>query len=286
MASDDLILAAIASKLIQPKTATQTGTPQTPPAQPVGLTNEQLNSIAGAVRSGVESGLSNLQLPAINVQPPEVTVQPPEVNVPQTEITFPPNLAVRFSDDELARLASAIRPQNVPKSNIYQRTILIDIGTATVPNSTFVNAEFPAGVKVASFDFAQQSSLIGVTLSASIVNTFTKPCGFFAALSNTDRLNFDATPYTTTAEVGKPKTPDSQILLSVFTHQNSTPTTINPNTRAAAISFGLDNAVTLVNSQTTLSLYAFQTINAGTGLGEPGQLMSAILTAYYIPIEG
>lgn len=274
MAGEDLVLAGVASALLRnarPATAS-TATPPTGSSPTVSLTQSQLEQLAGAVAEGVRS----IDIPA------------PVVNVPAPDIQFPPNLAVRFSDEELQRIATALSPKTDPnkiRSQIFQRSILIDIGTATIPNSTFVNAEFPAGVKVASFNFAEQAGLIGVTLSASIVNTYTKPCGFFVALASANRLNFDTTPYTSTAEVGSAKTPDSQILLSVFTHQNSTATTINPNTRASAISFGLENAVTIVNSQTTLSLYAFQTVDPATGLGQTGQLMSAIVTAYYIPLQ-
>lgn len=276
MADGDLLLSALAASLIRnAPTQTQTGTPVTGAPASAQISDAQLAALANAVRAGVADGVAGIEIPT-----PQVTVTPPDVS-------FPENLSVRFTDEELAKIAAALQPAATTdiKSQVYQRSILIDIGTATVPDSTFVNAEFPAGVKVASFNFSEQAGLIGVTLSASIVNTFTKPCGFFAALASSDRINFDSEPYLTTAQVGRPKTPDSQILLSVFTHQNSTPTTINPNTRAAAISFGLDNAVTIVNSQTTLSLYAFQTINPATGAGQTGQLMSAILTAYYIPIS-
>jgi hypothetical protein len=276
MADGDLLLSALAAGLLRNQTAAQTQTQTGGSTATAQISDTQLAALAAAVRAGVADGVAGIEIPA-----PQVTVTP-------ADVSFPENLSVRFTDDELAKIAAALQPSATAtdiKSQVYQRSILIDIGTATVPDSTFVNAEFPAGVRVASFNFQQQAGLIGVTLSASLVNTFTKPCGFFAALADSPRLNFDTTPYTTTAQVGSAKTPDSQILLSVFTHQNSTPTTINPNTRAAAISFGLDNAVTIVNSQSTLSLYAFQTINPATGLGQTGQLMSAILTAYYIPIE-
>ena len=266
MAEGDLLLAGIASAMLKNARPATSGTP-TAGSSPVSatFTPEQIDQLAGALGDAVG-----------------------RIEIPPAQVSFPPNLQLAFSDAELARIASAIKPtasgQDI-KSQIFQRSILIDIGTATIPDSTFVNAEFPAGVKVASFNFSEQAGLIGVTLSASIVNTFTKPCGFFVALADSQRLNFDTTPYTSTAQVGSAKTPDSQILLSVFTHQNSTPTTINPNTRASAISFGLENAVTIVNSQTTLSLYAFQTIDPATGAGQTGQLMSAIVTAYYIPIN-
>lgn len=276
MADGDLLLSALAAGLLKSQstaTQTQTGTP--PPSgggvSVAQFSPEQIAQLANAIRGEI----SQIQIPA------------PQVNVSAPEISFPPNLSVRFSDEEIARLASALTPSAPAEQafKIYQRSILIDIGPTSVPTSAFVNAEYPSGIKVASFNFEQQAGLIGLTLSASIVNTFTKPCGFFAALASADVINFDSTPYLTTADVGKAKTPDAQILVSVFTHQNSTALTINPNTRAAAISFGLDNAVTVVNSQTTLSLYAFQTRDPATGQGQAGQLMSAILTAYYIPTE-
>ena len=264
----DLLLAGVASALMRnAKPATGTVTTPSTESGPVTaqFSSEQLDQLAGALVQGV----GNIQLPPAQVQ-------------------FPENLKLSFSDEELQRIGNAVKGgsgEEKIKSQILQRSILIDIGIGTTPDATFVNAEFPAGIKVASFNFAQEAGLIGITLSASIVNTFTKPCGFFVALADASRLNFDTTPYTTTAQVGNPKTPDSQILLSVFTHQNSTALTINPNTRSSAISFGLDSAVTIVNSQSTLSLYAFQTINPANGLGEAGQLMSAIMTAYFIPIQ-
>lgn len=270
----DLLLAGVASALMQSaKNKPATGTVTTPAESgPVTaqFSNEQINQLAGAIMQGIS------------------TMQAPEINIPPAQVQFPSNLQLAFSDAELARIAQAIAPNQSTaniKSRIYQRTILIDISPTTVPQSSFIYAEFPTGQKVASFNFSQQAGLIGVTLSASIVNTQTKPCGFFCALADTPLLNFDTTPYTTTAQVGNPKTPDSQILLSVFTHQNSTATTINPNTRSASLSFGLDNAVQIVNSQTTLSLYAFQTANVPGVSGTAWQLMSAVMTAYYIPTE-
>ncbi|NBV78005.1 hypothetical protein EBR66_07605 [bacterium] len=260
----DLLLAGVASAIL--KNAKPTTGPVTTPTGSGPVTaqfsSEQIDQLAGALMQGV----GNIQLPPAQVQ-------------------FPSNLQLSFSDAELARIAGAIAPnaKSDIKSRIYQRSILIDISPTTIPDSTFIFAEFPTGQKVASFNFAQQAGLIGVTLSASIVNTQTKPCGFFSALADTPLLNFDTTPYASTAQVGNPKTPDSQILLSVFTHQNSTPTTVNPNTRSASLSFGLENAVQIVNSQTTLSLYAFQTASVAGVSGTAGQLMSAVLTAYYIP---
>jgi len=277
----DLLLAAIAGAAMKKAQANAPGNSVgTPTAS--GLTESQL----GVISDAIQQGLSNIQIPTPQITLPPIQIPP--IQVPPAQVEFPPNLKLGFSDEELARIAASLRPAagtgNI-QSRIYQRSIIIDIGTATIPTSTFVFAEFPFGQKVASFNFAQQAGLIGVTLSASIVNTQTKPCGFFAALANTPLLNFDTTPYTSTAQVGDPKTPDSQILLSVFTHQNSTATTINPNTRSASISFGLENAVQIVNSQTTLSLYAFQTADVAGVSGRAGQLMSAILTAYYIPTE-
>jgi len=264
----DLLIAGVASALMRSAKPT-TGTVTTPTTNSGPVTaqfsSEQIDQLAGALVQGV----GNIQLPPAQVQ-------------------FPDNLKLSFSDEELQRIGTAVRGGSDGekiKSQILQRSILIDIGIGTTPDATFVNAEFPAGIKVASFNFAQEAGLIGITLTASIVNTYTKPCGFFVALADVSRLNFDTTPYTSTTEVGNPKTPDSQILLSVFTHQNSTALTINPNTRSSAISFGLDSAVTIVNSQSTLSLYAFQTINPANGLGQTGQLMSAIMTAYFIPIQ-
>ena len=255
----DLLIAGVASALLRnakPTTGTVVTSPTVSGPVTAQFSSEQLDQLAGALVQGV----GNIQLPPAQVQ-------------------FPENLKLSFSDAELARIAEAIRPSQ------YQRSILIDISPTTIPASTFIYAEFPTGQKVASFNFAQQAGLIGVTLSASIVNTQTKPCGFFCALADTPLLNFDTTPYTSTATVGNPKVPDSQILLSVFTHQNSTSTTINPNTRSASLSFGLENAVQIVNSQSTLSLYAFQTANVPGVSGVAGQLMSAVLTAYYIPTE-
>jgi hypothetical protein len=268
----DLLLAGVASALLRNAKPT-TGTVTTPTvADPVSaqFSNDQINQLAGAIMQGIS------------------TMQPPEINLPPAQVQFPDNLKLSFSDAELARIAQAVAPSQSAgdiKSRIYQRSIIIDIAPTTIPDSTFIYAEFPVGQKVASFNFSQQAGLIGVTLSASIVNTQTKPCGFFCALADTPLLNFDTTPYTTTTEVGNPKVPDSQILLSVFTHQNSTSTTINPNTRSASLSFGLENAVQIVNSQSTLALYAFQTANVPGVSGVAGQLMSAVLTAYYIPTE-
>ena len=263
----DLLLAGVASALMR-NAKPATGPVTTPTASgsvTAQFSSEQIDQLAGALVQGV----GNIQLPPAQVQ-------------------FPDNLKLSFSDAELARIAQSFAQTKSPndiKSRIYQRSILIDISPTSIPDSTFIYAQFPTGQKVASFNFAQQAGLIGVTLSASIVNTQTKPCGFFCALADTPLLNFDTTPYTTTTEVGNPKTPDSQILLSVFTHQNSTSTTINPNTRSASLSFGLENAVQIVNSQSTLALYAFQTANVPGVSGTAGQLMSAVLTAYYIPTE-
>jgi len=276
MEGDLLLASAIAGILRNQTPATPTSTTSTVTQQgvQVGITSDQINQLSDSIGQAVRSAVRGIQLP--------------DINVPPAQVQFPSNLQLSFSDAELARLAQAITPSQSAKdlkSRIYQRSILIDISPTSIPDSTFIYAEFPAGQKVASFQFTQQAGLIGVTLSASIVNTQTKPCGFFCALADTPVLNFDTTPYTSNAEVGNAKSPDSQILLSVFTHQNSTATTINPNTRSASLSFGLENAVQIVNSQATLSLYAFQTADVVGVSGLAGQLMSAVLTAYYIPTE-
>jgi len=276
MEGDLLLASAIAGILRNQTPATPTSTTSTVTQQgvQVGITSDQINQLSDSIGQAVRSAVRGIQLP--------------DINVPPAQVQFPSNLQLSFSDAELARLAQAITPSQSAKdlkSRIYQRSILIDISPTSIPDSTFIYAEFPAGQKVASFQFTQQAGLIGVTLSASIVNTQTKPCGFFCALADTPVLNFDTTPYTLNTQVGTAKSPDSQILLSVFTHQNSTTTTVNPNTRSASLSFGLDDAVQIVNSQATLSLYAFQTANIAGVSGTAGQLMSAVLTAYYIPTE-
>ena len=273
MEGDLLSSLALASILRTQTAKNETPTQQVQGVQ-VGITSDQINQLSDSIGQAVRGAVQGIQLP--------------DINVPPAQVQFPSNLQLSFSDAELARIAQAIAPtQSVTdlKSRIYQRTILIDVSPTTVPDSTYIYAEFPAGQKVASFQFTQQAGLIGVTLSASIVNTQTKPCGFFCALADTPVLNFDTTPYISNAQVGTAKSPDSQILLSVFTHQNSTATTINPNTRSASLSFGLENAVQIVNSQATLSLYAFQTADVVGVSGLAGQLMSAVLTAYYIPTE-
>jgi hypothetical protein len=268
MEGDLLSSLALASILRTQNARNESPTQQVQGVQ-VGITSDQINQLSDSIGQAVRGAVQGIDLPPAQVQ-------------------FPSNLQLSFSDAELARFAQAITPTQSAKdlkSRIYQRTILIDISPTSIPDSTFIYAEFPAGQKVASFQFSQQAGLIGVTLSASIVNTQTKPCGFFCALADTPVLNFDTTPYTSNAQVGTAKSPDSQILLSVFTHQNSTATTINPNTRSASLSFGLDDAVQIVNSQATLSLYAFQTADVVGVSGLAGQLMSAVLTAYYIPTE-
>jgi len=278
MEGDLLASLALASILGKATPKNETPTQQGQGVQ-VGITSDQINQLSDSIGQAVRGAVQGIQLPDVNLPP---------INVPPAQVQFPSNLQLAFSDSELARLAQAMTPAQSAKnlkSRIYQRTILIDVSPTTIPDSTFIFAEFPVGQKVASFQFPLQAGLIGVTLSASIVNTQTKPCGFFCALADTPILNFDTTPYTSNAQVGTAKSPDSQILLSVFTHQNSTATTINPNTRSASLSFGLDNAVQIVNSQSTLSLYAFQTAAVPGVLGVAGQLMSAVLTAYYIPTE-
>lgn len=284
----DILLATALANILSKETAranatATSGTTTSAPVQQVsgGITQGQIDQLSGAIGNAVQDAVSQIQIPA-----PQVTIPP--IEVPTTQVQFPSTLQLSFSDAELARIAQAMAPTQSAtslKSRIYQRSILIDISPTSIPDSTYVYAEFPAGQKVASFQFAQQAGLIGVTLSASIVNTQTKPCGFFCALADTPVLNFDTTPYTSLPQVGTAKAPDSQILLSVFTHQNSTATTVNPNTRSASLSFGLDDAVQIVSSQATLSLYAFQTANVAGVSGQAGQLMSAVLTAYYIPTE-
>lgn len=273
MAADDLVLAAIASKLITPSTVTQTATPNNPPTQSVGLTAEQLNAIANAVRSGVETGLSNLQLPAINVAPPEVNVAPPQVNVPPAQVQLPENLQVSFTDEEFARFAAAIKQAEVtPSSRQVQNRFLQIANTAGTTINTLAggapNGSYPNMVLVNSIQFTENVVLIGIVLSVSMLNTGTEPMGVYAAKVSSSLVNLspgaDASQRTT------------DIYLSLLTHNNSTGVTNAPASRTSSIAFSPGAAPVRFKSNEQIGIYACSQ-NIATAL------LAADLSVYYLP---
>ena len=254
MAQGDLLLAGIASAMMKATTPGATSSPGTPTAgsSPVTatFTSEQIDQLAGALTDAV----SRIQLPA------------PVVSVPG-------NLQVSLSDAQISQLSTAIsQPNETPPLNIFNRSVQADFTGSQVhalvaPSAT---GSYPNLVRLASIQFIQDVQLIGIVLSASLLNTGTEPMGLFVARDTGLIINF-ATPTDPTVRA-------NDIYLSILTHNNSTVGTNAPASRTASIAFSPKAGAIKFKSASTISIY-------GCAQNLASALMTGVLSVYYITEE-
>jgi hypothetical protein len=225
MAQGDLLLAGIASAMMKSATsatATPSGGTPTTGSSPVTATfsGEQIDQLAGALTEAVG-----------------------RIQVPTPTVNFPSNLEVRFSDTELAKIASSISGSTTPSTRLIETRVLsLDFNGGII-----TNALFPTLQRVANYEFTQDYFLVAVSLSCSLVNITPDVSGLFFGRDLGERINIQQQSNTDTA---------SDIFISQLTHQNSTLATISPLSRTNTVAFGGDTVFIPVQAGTKLAIYA------------------------------
>lgn len=257
MAGEDLVFAGVASALLRnarPATAS-TATPPTGSSPTVSLTQSQLEQLSGAVAEGIRS----VEFPA------------PVVNVPAPVVNIPQNLTVTLPDAQIDRLAQSISVPAEKPLDILNRSVQADFTGAAIhalvsPSAT---GSYPNLIRLASIQFIQDVSLVGIVLSASLLNTGTEPMGLFVARDTGLIINF-ATPTDPTVRA-------NDIYLSILTHNNSTVGTNAPASRTSSIGFSPKSGGILFKSASSISIY-------GCSQNIASALLTGILSVYYIPV--
>jgi len=250
MAGEDLVFAGVASALLRnAKPAPATTTTQPTGSSPtVSLTSEQLDQLAGAVAEGVRS----VEFPA------------PVVSIPQ-------NLSVSLPESQIQRIAQAVSVPGTEKPlDILNRSVQADFtGAGIHALVTPASASYPNLVRLASIQFIQDVTLVGIVLSASLLNTGTEPMGLFVARDTGLIINF-ATPADPTVRA-------NDIYLSILTHNNSTIGTNAPASRTSSIGFSPKSGGILFKSASSVSIY-------GCSQNVASALLTGVLSVYYIPV--
>ena len=207
----------------------------------------------------------------IRIPAPQIEVSPPQVSVPTPQVILPDNLQVSLPETQLSILAQQIsRPAETPL-NIFNRSVQADFTGAQVHALvTPSSASYPNLVRLASIQFIQDVQLIGIVLSASLLNTGTEPMGLFVARDTGLIINF-ATPTDPTVRA-------NDIYLSILTHNNSTVGTNAPASRTASIAFSPKAGAIKFKSASTISIY-------GCAQNLASALMTGVLSVYYITEE-
>ena len=247
----DLLLAGVASALMRnAKPATGTVTTPSTESGPVTaqFSSEQIDQLAGALVQGVRS----IEIPA------------PVVNVPGI-------LQATFSDSQIAQLAGSITSPVEKPLDILNRSVQADftgagINALVAPSAT---SSYPNIIRLAQIQFTQDVSLVGIVLSASLLNTGTEPMGLFVARDTGLIINFATQP--------DPTVRAQDIYLSILTHNNSTVGTNAPASRTSSIGFSPKTGGILFKSATSISIY-------GCAQNLASALLTGVLSVYYIPV--
>lgn len=129
-------------------------------------------------------------------------------------------------------------------------------------DGTQINTLFPRAVKVGEIDLQTNAGLISLTLASSVTLPVAGTIGLFAALSDAAVIDINAMPH---------------LFLSHVSAQNSIPGVPNPSSRCNSLQMG-QSSFYRVNQGQKIAIYASAPNNAGA-------LVSAVVTAYWIPIQ-
>lgn len=259
MADGDLLLSAIAAGLLRSQTtATQTGTPTTttPPASggtvAAEFSQEQIAQLASAIREQI----SQIVIPETPA---------PVVNVPPIQATI--------SDDQISRLASSISGASKQDAvfDILNRSVQVDVTGSNIHSLVApASGSYPNLVRLGTIQFIQDVRLVGIVLSASLLNTGTEPMGIFAARDTGPIINF--------ASPADPSVRANDIYLSIVTHNNSTVGTNAPASRTSSIGFSPKAAAVLMRAGSSISIY-------GCAQNLLSALLTGVLSVYYTTEE-
>ena len=230
MEGDILIATALAnilSKETAKANATATsGTTTSAPVQQVsgGITQGQIDQLSGAIGNAVQDAVSQIQIPA-----PQVNI--PDINVPPAQVQFPENIQANISDEQIARIASAIAPSSSNQVyDILNRSVQVSFNGSQMHSiAPVLSASFPQIVLLNQIQFIQDVRLVGIVLSASLLNTGTEPMGIYACRATSNIINL--------APPTDPTIRANDIYLSIITHNNSTVGTNAPASRTSSIGF-------------------------------------------------
>ena len=140
------------------------------------------------------------------------------------------------------------------------------INALVAPSAT---SSYPNIIRLAQIQFTQDVNLIGIVLSASLLNTGTEPMGLFVARDTGLIINFATQP--------DPTVRAQDIYLSILTHNNSTVGTNAPASRTSSIGFSPKTGGILFKSATSISIY-------GCAQNLASALVTGVLSVYYIPV--
>jgi len=268
MEGDILLASALASILKNQTAKAGVTTPTAPPTNTVnaGITQEQINQLSGAIGNAVESAVSQITIPA-----PQITIPP--IDVPPAQVQFPSSIEARLSDAQIAQIANAVaQPKSSePVYDILNRSVQVSYTGAGMhalvsPSS----ASFPNIVLLNQIQFIQDVRLVGIVLSASLLNTGTEPMGIYACRATGNIINL--TP------PDDPTIRANDIYLSIITHNNSTVGTNAPASRTSSIGFSPKVSAVLMKAGSAIGIY-------GCGQNLASALLAGVLSVYYTTEE-
>lgn len=260
MADGDLLLSALAAGLLKSQstaTQTQTGTP--PPSgggvSVAQFSPEQIAQLANAIRDEIA------QIP-----PPQITL--PEIPAPVVNI---PPIQATLSDEQISRLTNAATTSQDTVFDILNRSVQVDVtGTNIHALVAPASGSYPNLIRLGQIQFVQDVRLVGIVLSASLLNTGTEPMGIFAARDTGPIINF-----TSPAD---PSVRANDIYLSIVTHNNSTVGTNAPASRTSSIGFSPKAAAVLMRAGSAIAIY-------GCAQNLASALLTGVLSIYYTTEE-
>ena len=272
MEGDILIATALAnilSKETAKANATATsGTTTSAPVQQVsgGITQGQIDQLSGAIGNAVQDAVSQIQIPA-----PQINIPP--IEVPPAQVMLPDSIQASLSDEQIARIASAITPSSSSQVyDILNRSVQVSFTGAQMHalNSGANSASFPQIVLLNQIQFIQDVRLVGIVLSASLLNTGNEPMGIYACRATGNIINL--TP------PSDPTIRANDIYLSIITHNNSTVGTNAPASRTASIGFSPKVSAVLMKAGSSIGIY-------GCGQNLASALLAGVLSVYYTTEE-
>jgi hypothetical protein len=240
----DLLLAGVASALMRnakPTTGASVTSPTGSGPVTAQFSSEQIDQLAGALVQGV----SNIQLPV-------------------TQVQFPSSLQATISDEQIARITSNQPGQDNRVFDILNRTVQSNV------SGLDVNTPYPSIKLLDQILFIQDVRLVGIVLSASLLNTTSNPIGLFCARVTNNIINLQSQ--------ADPSIRASDIYLSLITHNNSTVGTNAPASRTASIGFSPKVSAITMKSGSSIGIY-------GACEADGTALMTGCLSVFYVTEE-
>jgi hypothetical protein len=262
----DLLIASALASVLSRETAKTTGTTTNAPS-PVssGITQDQINQLSGVIGDAVQGAVSQIQIPA-----PQINIPP--IEVPPAQVMLPDSIQASLSDAQIARIASAISTSGANQVyDILNRSVQVSYTGAGMhalvsPSS----ASFPQIVLLNQIQFIQDVRLVGIVLSASLLNTGTEPMGIYACRATGNIINLDPP--------SDPTIRANDIYLSIITHNNSTVGTNAPASRTASIGFSPKVSAVLMKAGSSIGIY-------GCAQNLASALLAGVLSVYYTTEE-